>query len=89
MHKRSYWYFSPRGFANEYVVGIATSPSEGRNYKQEGFDRIDRDRAIRELRNNGGVIGVYVTVSIDGSTLGHDRFVVARALKKGQQAFNF
>ncbi len=81
---RTYWYASPRGFANEYTIGIATTQGAAKSYEAEGFVRIDRDRALRELVYRGdAATKAYVGVSVDGEDR-YDRFDVARAIRTGQ-----
>jgi hypothetical protein len=81
---RSYWYSCARGFANEYSVGIATSKAHAEQYESEGFERIDRDRALREMVYRGDdATQAYVIVSIDGND-NCDRFSIARNIRAGQ-----
>jgi hypothetical protein len=80
---RTYWYASSRGFANEYSVGIATSKTHAEQYKAEGYDRISRDQALRDLSNRGdAATQIYAGVTVDGAD-GFDRFEVARAIRGG------
>jgi len=82
--RRTYWYASDRGFANEYSVGIATSQSHAKQYAAEGFQRISRDQALRDLSNRGdAATSIYAGCTVDGVD-GFDRFEVARALRTGQ-----
>lgn len=81
---RTYWYASERGFANEYTVGIATTKAHADSYAAAGFDRIDRDRALRELTDRGdNATKVYAGVSVDGDSERYDRFEVARSIRAG------
>lgn len=81
---RTYWYVSHRGFANEYTVGIATDAEHTKYYAAIGYERINRDRAIRELCNRGDeATQVYAQVTID-AVGGYDRFEIARKIAKGE-----
>jgi hypothetical protein len=83
-NKRTYWYVSHRGFANEYTVGIATEHEMTRYYEAIGYTRIDYSRAIRELCNRGDeATKIEAQVTIDGQG-GFDRFEVARKIAKGE-----
>jgi len=80
---RTYWYLSPRGFANEYAIGIATNQTDASVYRAEGYQRIDRDRAVRELTNRGDeATEILCHVTLDGEDV-RDRFVIARRIAKG------
>ena len=83
-HGRSYWYQRSRSSANEYIIGIATSALHAQQYARDGFERIYRERARRELSNNGDAI--YCTVTIDGQPAALTRFEVARGMKAGRIA---
>ena len=50
---RSYWYKNPGSVASGYCVGIATTAVYAKQNALEGFERIDRERARRELSNTG------------------------------------
>lgn len=80
---RTYWYNPQRGFANEYEIGIATTRESAKDYEARGYQRIDRNRALRELTNRGdAATKIYANVVVDGAE-GYDRFDVARALRSG------
>ncbi len=80
---RTYWYSSPRGFANEYSVGIATTPAHSEQYEVEGWERITRDRALRELSDRGSnATQIYAAVEVDGAS-DYNRFDVARSIRTG------
>lgn len=81
---RSYWYKSPSSLGNEYTVGIATTAIHAKWYANEGFERIDRERARRELCNTGD--GICCTVMIDGDRAALTRFELARGMKTGRLA---
>ena len=82
---KSYFYDCPRGFANEYAVCIATNAAASKQYEAECYERITRDRAIRELRDRGdAATKVYVRVEVDGKGCERSRFEIARALRKGR-----
>lgn len=81
MTTRTYWLKFPRGFANEYTVGIATTEANAEQYKAEGFERISRDRALREMSDRGDpATQVYARVTIDGQEPDDNRFQIARSL---------
>ena len=81
---RTYWYSSPRGFANEYDVGIATTAEKARHYANNGYERINRERALRELSNSGdAATKVYASVTINGSETNASRQDVAHSLRNG------
>ena len=81
---RTYWYNAPRGFANEYDVGIATTAEKARQYAGNGYERISRDRALRELSNKGdAATKVYASVTINGAEINQSRSDVAAALRSG------
>ena len=81
---KAYYLICPRGFANEYTVGIATT-SEGRDhYEFHGFERISRAQALRELSNKGDrATQIYAKATIDGERVSVDRFEIAREIKAG------
>jgi hypothetical protein len=81
---RSYWYKSPSSLATDYIIGIATTAIHAKWYAHEGFARIDRERARRELSNTGD--GIYCTVMIDGEAAALTRFELARGMKTGRLA---
>ena len=87
---KTYWYRSSRGFANEYAIGIATSKNHTAAYDGSGWERISRDRAIRELANKGdAATDIYASVQINGVRNSYEhgeffgRFEIARALRAG------
>ena len=84
---RTYWYRCPRGFANEYVVGIATNRAAAQQYEAEGWDRIGRDRALSDLVYRGDyATQAYVACEIDGCReLNRTRFEIARAIRTGSK----
>ena len=54
-------------------------------YADQGFERIDRDRAIKEMCNRGDVAtSVTCIVTIDDEPQDHDRFEIARRLKRSK-----
>ena len=79
---RTFWRLVPRGFANEYSIGIATSHVSAKQYAAEGYERISRETARRELSNRGdAATQVFCAVSVDNDEGGHDRFELARSLR--------
>jgi hypothetical protein len=82
----TYWYKSDRGFANEYDVGIARTAEARAIYREQGYERIDRARALRELTYRGdNATQPFVSVSIDAYHYPDhiDRFEAAQCLKTG------
>jgi hypothetical protein len=79
----TYWYHSPRGFQNEYTIGIAVTDEAQDYYTSLGFEQIDRKRALRELGNQGDeATQIHASVSIDGED--GDRIEVVRKIVKGE-----
>lgn len=67
MAKRTYWIKFPRGFANEYDVGIATSAAHAAQYAADGYLQILREQAIRDMSAKGdNATKVYKSVTING-----------------------
>ena len=42
----TYWHLQPRGFSNEYIVGIADNEADADQYNIEGYRKIERDEAL-------------------------------------------
>lgn len=83
MARMSYWLICPRGFANEYTVGIATT-DEGAEHYSAGFEPISRKQALRELTNRGdNATQVFADVTINGQRVNASRFEVAKELRDG------
>jgi hypothetical protein len=95
---RTYWINSPRGFQNEYDVGVATTRDAAKTYEDRGYERIKRDQALREMAYRGdAATQSYVSVSVDGVELADasgnlieadgrtvwDRFELVAALRDG------
>jgi len=79
----SYWYLSDRGFANEYGVGVATGKEGKDHYRLYGYQRISRERALRELTNRGDeATQMFVIATVDGG-MPVDRFELASKIAKG------
>jgi hypothetical protein len=79
--RRTYWFNSPRGFANEYCVGVATD-ARGRDlYKTEGYSRIPRKRALRELRDRGDE-ATQMFVAAYLNEVPQDRFELAHQIQR-------
>jgi hypothetical protein len=82
---RSYWYKNTSGLGKEYVIGIATHANHARQYASQGYERIDRERARRELSSRGdAATQVNCTVLIDGEPATLTRFELARGMKTGR-----
>lgn len=80
----TYWQRFPRDFANEYEIGVATTAASGEQYKDEGYTRIARDTALRDMSWRGNAATqAYVSVTIDGD-LQQDRLMLARGLRHGE-----
>lgn len=86
---RTYWYYSPRGFANEYTVGIARTHEAAVLYEMKGFERISREQALRDLTNRGdNATQVFARVTVDYREISMDRFELARDIKLGRTINN-
>ena len=76
----------PRGFANEFEVGIATNEIDAQQYEDEGYRRISRDEAVRDLcvrPQNGSQL--FRTVTIDGDPHRYESDArLGRAIRKGE-----
>jgi hypothetical protein len=78
---RTYWLRFPRDFANEYAVGVASSKEDADQYSAEGYDRIDRDYALRLMsRHAANGEQLYASVTVDGEQA-YDRFEIARGIR--------
>jgi len=76
----TYWYYSPRGFANEYTIGVCTISYWRDYYLLRGYEQIDHERVLRELLNEGdATTQVFAKVDVDGDRT-YDRFEVGRLL---------
>ena len=83
MTTKTYWLKFPR-FANEYIVGIASTRADAAQYAAEDFKRIDRDYALRLMSDHGdNATRLYATVTVDGEQV-YDRFETARGIRTGQ-----
>jgi hypothetical protein len=87
--KRTYWMRHPRDFANEFEIGIATTQVDAEQYEAEGFNRIDRDRALRELSYHPpSHQQLYRSVTIDGCDVEAsgdlDCYQIARNIRTGR-----
>ena len=81
--RRTYWHLCPRGFANEYTVGIATGPEAAQAYEDRGYVRINRDYALKELTYRGdSATRAYVGAQIDSREV-ECRFALATAIRTG------
>ena len=83
--QKTYWYHSPRGFANEYSIAVATTAAHTAEYGSDDWERITRKEALHLLTKRAEAAGIIsVLVEIDQYKDGHyDRFDVARALRGG------
>lgn len=77
---RTYWFHAPRGFANEYCVGVATDARGRELYRTEGYSRIPRNRALRELCNRGDE-ATQMFVAAYLNEVPQDRFELARQIR--------
>jgi hypothetical protein len=89
--KRTYWLLHPRKFANEFIIGIATTSADAEQYAAEGFRHIDRDHALRELSYRPpSHEQLYRTVTINGEVptsiqCGEaDEYLIARNIRTGR-----
>jgi hypothetical protein len=83
---RTYWLLIPRGFANEYTVGIASTQADAEQYEAEGYRRIDRDHALNRMSRRGdNATQLYASVTVDGEQV-YDRFETAREIRTGRAA---
>lgn len=79
----TYWFLRPRDFQNEYNVGVATSAADAEQYEAEGYERIDREAALRYMsRRVASHEQLFARIEVDGEQV-MDRFNVARALRRG------
>lgn len=68
LQKKTYWVRHPRGFQNEYDIGIATSAATAHGYRMAEYDRVPRATALRLLKAGGdSVTQMFVGVSVDGA----------------------
>ncbi len=80
---RTYWLSFPRNFANEYDIGIATTKEHAEQYEAEGYERIDRDRALRMLSERpASHEQLYAGATLDGEPV-YSRHEIARAIRTG------
>jgi len=64
---RTYWLSYPRGFANEYTVGLATTSGAAVEYDGRGHTRIPRPEALVAARRKGNdATEMFVSHEIDG-----------------------
>ena len=79
----TYWISHPQDFANQYTVGIATTPAHAAQYAADEFQRLPRKDALRRLAYRGdAATTAYVSATLDGRDL-YDRFAAARQLRSG------
>lgn len=63
---KTYWYNCPRGFGNEYEIGVATKKAAREWYKLNGYERISRQEALKAIAWNGNeATQAYNKVSVD------------------------
>lgn len=86
MTRKTYWFNCPRDFGNEYEIGIATSKATREWFKLMGYERISRERALRDMTWNGDqATQAYVSVRVDDlPECEPDRFEVARLVLAGE-----
>ena len=81
---KTYWLRHPQDFANQFSVGIATTPAHGEQYAAEGYNRITRTEAMRRLCYRGDrATTAYVSATLDGRDV-YDRFGAARQMRAGE-----
>jgi len=86
----SYWMLHPRRFANEFIIGIATTDEDAEQYEAEGFDRINRETALRKMSYRPpSHEQLFRTVTINGEDIERsgdlDSYQVARNIRKGDE----
>lgn len=84
MARKFYFLLCPRGFANEFVVGIATTPEACEHYATNGFEQISRKQALRELSWRGdNATQDFSKVTINGKSIWAEKAEVLREIKAG------
>ena len=78
---RTYFYYYDEE-TKEHDVGVSTEPRFSDAYLQVGYAKVDRDRAIRELRRKPDENNTVIA-SINGDTYKEDPAKLARELKNG------
>lgn len=82
--RKSYFILHPRGFANEYDVGIATTPEGLAFYSVGEFEPITRKQAIRELTRKGdNATQNFGIATINGKQVYATMAEVAHEIKTG------
>lgn len=67
---KTYWYYCPRGFANEYSIGAAEDAEDAKDFEADGWTRISRKDALRYARQKDDAVTThYITYSVPGVTL--------------------
>ena len=65
--KRSYWLKYPRGFSNEYDIGVATTGQHAEDYRKQGYHRVTREHALRLMTRRGdAATQIHRGVTLDG-----------------------
>ena len=84
MARKSYFLLCPRGFANEFTVGIATTDKGRALYDAQGFEQITRKQALRELAYRGdNATQDHSKVTINGKNVYATKAEVLAELKTG------
>jgi hypothetical protein len=78
--RQTFWIWYPRGFSNEYCVGVALSGASADRYLAEGYARVSRKAALRMLSDRGdATTEIRASATVDG--VDADRFEVARNVR--------
>jgi hypothetical protein len=78
----TYWIKFPRGFDNEFTVAVATDKDHAERYAAEGYERIPRATALRQLRYRGdAATEAYASAEYDRHSV--DRWELVEAIITG------
>ena len=78
---KTYWFHCPRGFGNEYSIGVASDEHNAQVYKAGGYERIRRDQAIHDMIYRGDeATTAHVCVELDGKQV-DNRWEFTHSLK--------
>ncbi len=85
---KTYWKLHPRRFDNEFIVGVATTAEDAKQYEAEGFERISREVALSYLSwRPGNGEQIHASVQLNGSDVEEtwdSRYDFARQLRRGE-----
>lgn len=78
----SYWIRHPRGFANEFDIGIATDKQAADLYHAQGYLRIARAEALSRMVYRDDATTVWqIGLTVDGNATWIDRRAMAECLR--------